>query len=93
MIVLSKIKEALGLDQTKGCFTAAAPIAPETLWYFASLDIPVYEVFGQSECTGPHTISKEGAWKVGFCGRPLEGTVSRGDATSELCYAGRHIFM
>jgi long-chain-fatty-acid--CoA ligase ACSBG len=43
-IVLSKIKEALGLDQSKGCFTAAAPISAETLLYFGSLDIPVYEV-------------------------------------------------
>jgi len=43
-VILSKVKAALGLDQCKGCFTAAAPIAPETLWYFASLDIPVYEV-------------------------------------------------
>ena len=43
-IVLSKIKEALGLDCSKGCYTAAAPISPETLYYFGSLDIPVYEV-------------------------------------------------
>ena len=55
-IVLSKVKEALGLDRSKGCFTAAAPIEPGVLWYFGSLDIPVYEVFGQSECTGPHTV-------------------------------------
>ena len=27
-----------------GCFTAAAPISVDTLNYFASLDIPVYEV-------------------------------------------------
>ena len=43
-IILSRIKEALGLQRSKGCFTAAAPIAPETLLYFGSLDIPVYEV-------------------------------------------------
>jgi long-chain-fatty-acid--CoA ligase ACSBG len=43
-LVLSKIKEALGLDQVKANFTAAAPIAPETLWYFGCLNIPVYEV-------------------------------------------------
>lgn len=93
-IVLSKIKEALGLDQTKGCFTAAAPIAPETLWYFASLDIPIYEVFGQSECTGPHSCQDYKGWKVGTCGRPLMGTTTKLDAnTGELCYSGRHIFM
>jgi long-chain-fatty-acid--CoA ligase ACSBG len=75
-LVLSKIKEALGLDQCKANFTAAAPIAPETLWYFGCLNIPVYEVFGQSECTGPHTVSYAGEWKIGTCGRPMLGTQS-----------------
>jgi long-chain-fatty-acid--CoA ligase ACSBG len=93
-LVLSKVKEALGLDQTRVCFTAAAPISVETLTYFASLDIHIYEVFGQSECTGPHTFSHPAAWKIGSCGRPLKGTESKVDATNgELCYRGRHIFM
>jgi long-chain-fatty-acid--CoA ligase ACSBG len=93
-LILSKIKEALGLDQTKACFTAAAPIAPDTLYYFASLDIPIYEVFGQSECTGPHTVSCEGNWKIGYCGRPMLGTETMiAPGTNELCYRGRHIFM
>lgn len=93
-LVLSKIREALGLDQCKACFTAAAPIAAETLLYFASLDIPVLELFGQSECTGPHTASKHGAWRIGYCGRPMMGTetiITPGN--HELCYRGRHIFM
>eukprot|EP00981_Chlorochromonas_danica_P006596 scaffold1438_cov173-Ochromonas_danica.AAC.1 len=94
ILVFHRIKEALGLDQFKGCFTAAAPIAPETLWYFASLDIPVFEVFGQSECTGPHTVSFGKSWKIGSCGRPLAGTSTRIEPiTKELCYRGRHIFM
>ena len=42
--LLSKIQEALGLDACRACFTAAAPIAPETIAYFASINIPVYEV-------------------------------------------------
>jgi long-chain-fatty-acid--CoA ligase ACSBG len=62
-----------GLDQCKACFTAAAPIAPEVVSYFGSLDIPLYEVFGQSECTGPHTVSTAGQWKIGYCGRPMQG--------------------
>jgi len=93
-IVLTNIKKALGLDQAKGCFTAAAPISTDTLNYFASLDIPVYEVFGQSECTGPHTVSAQKCWKIGTCGRPLKGTESIiVPSTGELCYRGRHIFM
>ena len=93
-IVFNKIKAKLGLDQAKACFTAAAPISPETLWYFGSLNIPVYEVFGQSECSGPQTVSAPGVWKIGSCGRPFKGSESKIDkATGELCYRGRHIFM
>ncbi|CAM9570957.1 unnamed protein product, partial [Ectocarpus fasciculatus] len=94
LLVLRKIKEALGLDQCRAFFTAAAPIAVETLLYFASLDIPVYELYGQSECTGPHTSSKFESWKYGYCGRPLPGTYTQIDQeTKELKYRGRHIFM
>lgn len=93
-IVLTKIKKALGLHKVKGCFTAAAPIAPDVLYYFGSLDIPVFEVFGQSECTGPHTVSFTHCWKIGTCGRPMKGTESMlVPENGELCYRGRHIFM
>jgi len=92
MLVLKKIKLKLGLDQCKGCFSAAAPISPDTLNYFASLDIPVYELFGQSECTGPHTVNGSKAWRTGTSGRPLKGTDTK-LVQGELCYRGRHIFM
>ena len=93
-LVLHRIKEALGLDQAKGCYSAAAPIAEETVRYFASLDIPIFEVFGQSECTGPHTVSAPGQWRIGYCGRPIRGSETKIAAgNQELCYRGRHIFM
>jgi len=93
-IVLSKVKSALGLDECRFAATGAAPIAFDVLEYFASLDIPIYEVFGQSECTGPHTINYPTGWKLGTCGRPLPGTESKIDElTGEICYRGRHIFM
>jgi long-chain-fatty-acid--CoA ligase ACSBG len=90
---LGLVKKAIGLHKVKACFTAAAPIAKEILEYFASLNIPVYEVFGQSECTGPHTVSCAQAWKIGSCGRPMKGTETKIGPGGELCYNGRHIFM
>ncbi|CAM9855418.1 unnamed protein product [Chrysoparadoxa australica] len=94
-VVFSKVKQSLGLDQAKCCFTAAAPIPVQVLEYFASLDIAILEVFGQSECTGPHTANLPSAWKIGTCGRPLPGTESKiaADTGEILCYRGRHIFM
>lgn len=93
-MVLSKIKDALGLDKCKYCFTGAAPISVECISFFGSLDIPIYEIFGQSECTGPHSINLPGKWKIGSIGNPLPGTKTRIDQiTGEIQYAGRHIFM
>jgi len=93
-VVFSKIKGVLGLDRCIACFTGAAPIELKVLNYFASIDIPIYELFGQSECTGPHTVNTPTAWKIGTCGRPLPGTESKiVEDTGEICYRGRHIFM
>ncbi len=66
-IVLSKVKDTLGLDQCKAAFTAAAPIAKSVIEYFGSLDIPLYEVFGQSECTGELLNLR---YRVGHCSIP-----------------------
>lgn len=93
-VILKKIRQALGLDRCIACFTGAAPIEMKVLKYFASIDIPILELFGQSECTGPHTVNIPTAWKLGSCGRPMPGTESKIDpATGEICYRGRHIFM
>jgi long-chain-fatty-acid--CoA ligase ACSBG len=93
-VVLSKIKEALGLDACHYCFTGAAPISPDVLTFFGNLDIPIYELFGQSECTGPHSVNLPGKWKIGTIGHPLKATKTRIDPdTGEIQYCGRHIFM
>lgn len=93
-IVLSKVKAALGLTQCRIAATGAAPITRPTLDYFASLNIFILELFGQSECTGPATFNSAGLWKIGTCGQALAGSDMRIVAdTKELIYRGRHIFM
>jgi len=92
--LLGKIKGVLGLNECKGCFTGAAPIAHEVLNFWGSLDIPVYELFGQSECTGPQDINLPGLWKIGTTGVKIEGTLQKVDKeTGEFIYQGRNIMM
>lgn len=92
-LLLGKVRDALGLDRCKACFVAAAPIETKVLKYFASVDIPILEIFGQSECTGPHTTNSHDGWKIGSVGRPLPGTITKFDPNNgELIYSGRHIF-
>lgn len=63
-LVFKKVRKALGLDRCTRCYTGAAPITKDTLEFFLSLDIPLYELYGMSESTGPHTISLPDAFKL-----------------------------
>ena len=51
-LVFRKVRRALGLDRCKMCLTAAAPIMRDTLDFFASLNIPIMEIYGMSETSG-----------------------------------------
>ena len=72
-LVISKVKDALGLDQLAVAVTGAAPISIGTLEFFASLGITIYEVYGQSETTGIVTSSRHGQPHFGTVGRALNG--------------------
>jgi long-subunit acyl-CoA synthetase (AMP-forming) len=93
--IIMQAKKQLGFQNVKVCVTGSAPIAEEVLWYFASYDIPIFELFGLSESTGAHTVSSYDNWRIGYCGRPLKGTISKIDEKNgnELCFRGRHLFM
>jgi long-chain-fatty-acid--CoA ligase ACSBG len=91
--LLRQVHLKLGLDRCIGFFVSAAPIEVKILKYFASIDIPILELFGQSECCGPHSVNRYDAFKIGTVGRPMHGTETKIDKeTGELCYRGRHIF-
>ncbi|NWX75377.1 ACBG2 ligase, partial [Alca torda] len=64
-LVYKKVRKAIGLDRCTKCYTGAAPISRETLEFFLSLNIPVLELYGMSESSGPHTMSLPHAFKLG----------------------------
>jgi long-chain-fatty-acid--CoA ligase ACSBG len=93
-LVLSKVKGILGLTEARVLITGAAPIAKECLDFFAALDLPIMEVYGQSECTGPATCTSPSVgWKAGTVGPVIPGTTMRIGKNEEIQYTGRHIFM
>jgi long-subunit acyl-CoA synthetase (AMP-forming) len=91
-IVFSKVRERLGLDRARFCVTAAAPIAKDTLEFFLSLGIPLMEVYGMSECTGPATVSMPDNYKTGFTGTVLPGTEVKIADDGEVLMRGPHVF-
>ena len=63
-LVFKRVREALGLDRCKLCFTGAAPVTKDTLEYFMSLNMPLLELYGMSESSGPHTISSNNSYFI-----------------------------
>ncbi|KAM6922065.1 long-chain-fatty-acid--CoA ligase ACSBG2 [Xenentodon cancila] len=97
-LVFKKVRKALGLDRCNKCYTGAAPITKDTLEFFLSLDIPLYELYGMSESTGPHTISRPEAFKLTSCGKEIPGCKTKlhnpdEEGNGEICFWGRHVFM
>jgi long-chain acyl-CoA synthetase len=92
-LVYSKIREAIGLGDTKYLITAAAPISKELLEFFAGLGITIYEVYGQSEDTGPTTISMPGKVKFGSVGPVYPGVEMRIAEDGEILVRGRNVFL
>ncbi|KAM9475249.1 long-chain-fatty-acid--CoA ligase ACSBG2 [Clarias gariepinus] len=97
-LVFRKVRKALGLDRCTLCFTGAAPITKDTLEFFFSLDIPLYELYGMSESTGPHSMSKAEALRLTSCGKVIAGCQTKifnpdSEENGEICFWGRHVFM
>jgi long-chain acyl-CoA synthetase len=91
-LIYRKVKLALGFDQARLLSTGAAPISQHSLQFFTGLDLPVRELYGQSEACGPSTISLQGTTRLGSVGQPLPGTQIRVADDGELLIRGAHIF-
>jgi long-subunit acyl-CoA synthetase (AMP-forming) len=91
-LVFSKVRQQLGLDRCRLQVTSAAPIAKSTLEFFLSLGVPIYEVYGMSECSGPATISLPNKYRTGKAGFCLPGAELRIAEDGEVCMRGAHVF-
>jgi long-chain acyl-CoA synthetase len=91
-LVFDKVRDRLGLDRARICATSAAPISRDTLEFFLSLGIPILEVYGMSECTGPATYSPPEDYRTGKCGICLPGAELKIAEDGEVCMRGPHVF-
>ena len=91
-VVFDKVRERLGLDRARICVTSAAPISRDTLEFFLSLGLPILEVYGMSECTGPATYSPPDRYKTGKAGICIPGAELKIAEDGEICMRGPHVF-
>jgi long-chain acyl-CoA synthetase len=92
-LVFSKVKEGLGLTEARFLITSAAPISPDILHFLGSLDLPIMELYGQSEDCGPTTTNRPGAIKVGSVGQAWPGSEVKLGPDGEILVKGPNVFM
>ena len=59
-MVLSKLREQLGLDQLEAVYVGAAPTPLPVLEFFHAIGVPVAELWGLSESTGSGAVNLPG---------------------------------
>jgi long-subunit acyl-CoA synthetase (AMP-forming) len=76
-IIRNKIKEGLGLQNTKYALTGAAPLPLSTMNWFESIGIPICEAYAMTEnCAYSHITRKENR-RPGYVGQVMPHTEVR----------------
>jgi long-chain acyl-CoA synthetase len=92
--LFDKIKtKRLGFGQTRFFVSGAAPLGKDVLEFFASLDMPILEVYGQSEGTGPTSFNRPGKTRFGTVGPPIPGVEVKIADDGEILVKGPNVFM
>jgi long-chain acyl-CoA synthetase len=90
-LVFQKIKQRIGFDRTKIYVTSAAPIGRDVLEFFASVDIILRELYGQSEVTGPTSVNTLEDTRLGSLGRPMVGVEVKIAEDGEILVRGENV--
>ncbi len=85
---LHPVRELLGVDAIEIAITGAAPIPVEVLGFFRALGVPLAEIYGLSETSGPMTFDPIRV-KLGTVGRGIPGCeVALADDGEVICRGG-----
>jgi long-chain acyl-CoA synthetase len=91
-LVFRNLQRMLGLERARYMISGGAPISPDILKFFHSVGLPIREVYGQTEVTGPTSIHVGDDIKLGTVGKPIPDTEVRIAEDGEILVRGPHVF-
>ena len=87
------LRSKVGLDRCKTAITSTAPCRPEVHEFWAALGMPLYEVWGMSELTGPATVVPMDDHQAPSIGKPMPGVEVRLSEDGELLVRGGNVMV
>ncbi len=88
---LAAVRVLIGLDQCLTAVSGAAPLNPEVFRFFRGLGIPLSEIYGLSETSGPTTWTPDHV-RITTVGPPVPGVEVKLDDDGEVLCRGGNIF-
>jgi long-chain acyl-CoA synthetase len=85
------VRALLGLDECQFAVSGAAPIRADLLRWFRAIGVPLSEIYGMSETSGPMTWASRRI-KAGTVGPAIPGTEIRLAEDGEMLCRGGNIF-
>jgi long-chain acyl-CoA synthetase len=67
------LRDRIGLRKVRAAASAAAPIAPEVLFFFFTIGVVINELYGMTENSAVATSNRAGRIKLGTVGEPHPG--------------------
>lgn len=90
-VAFKPVRELLGLDNVVSAVTGAAPLPADTLTWFRCIGVPLSEIYGMSESSGPMTWTATQI-KAGSVGPAVPGCEVKLAADGEIICRGGNVF-
>jgi long-chain acyl-CoA synthetase len=91
--VFSNLLASIGLDRTWISMTGGASISPSVILFFRAMGVPIYQIYGMTECSGASHAQTKRTSRLGWCGPALPSIVEqRILPDGELQLRGRIVF-
>jgi long-chain acyl-CoA synthetase len=90
-VAFAPLRQSLGLDSLITAVSGAAPIPSELLAWYRAVGVPLSEIYGMSESSGPMLWEP---WRVkpGAVGPAIPGTEARLAPDGEILFRGGNVF-
>jgi long-chain acyl-CoA synthetase len=90
-VAFSTVRALVGIEEVKVAVTGAAPLPASVLEWFNAIGVPLSEIYGMSESSGPMTWSPN-ANKPGSVGQAVVGCEIRIAEDGEVLARGGNVF-